>query len=100
MKRILLAYDGGEPAIRALETTVDLAAHLSRRCAEAADFEALPEDDPLRRRLLAARDRGVAGLAAQRGARARAPPTRRRRRYVARAHASAPDWNAARLSVR
>ena len=25
MKRILLAYDGGEPAIRALETTVDLA---------------------------------------------------------------------------
>src|SRR6185503_15818823 len=25
MKRILLAYDGGEPAIRALETTVELA---------------------------------------------------------------------------
>lgn len=25
MKRILLAYDGGEPAIRALETTIDLA---------------------------------------------------------------------------
>ena len=25
MKRILLAYDGGEPAIRALETTADLA---------------------------------------------------------------------------
>ena len=32
---------------RLVETTVDLAAHLCRRCAEADDFEALPEDAEL-----------------------------------------------------
>jgi glutamate/tyrosine decarboxylase-like PLP-dependent enzyme len=32
---------------RLVETTVDLAAHLSRRCAAADDFEALPEDAEL-----------------------------------------------------
>ena len=38
---------GTEGLARLVETTVDLAAHLSRRCAEADDFEALPEDAEL-----------------------------------------------------
>ena len=38
---------GSEGLARLVETTVDLAAHLSRRCAEADDFEALPEDAEL-----------------------------------------------------
>ena len=38
---------GTEGLARLVETTVDLAAHLCRRCAEADDFEALPEDAEL-----------------------------------------------------
>ena len=38
---------GSEGLARLVETTVDLAAHLSRRCAEADDFEALPDDAEL-----------------------------------------------------
>jgi aromatic-L-amino-acid/L-tryptophan decarboxylase len=38
---------GTDGLARLVETTVDLAAHLSRRCAEADDFEALPENAEL-----------------------------------------------------
>ena len=38
---------GTDGLARLVETTVDLAAHLSRRCAEADDFEALPEEAEL-----------------------------------------------------